>query len=123
MIRSTIVFIHLLLGLLFFVSSLFALLQGRLNMLWELSFYQSTSIVTSSIFGGGMLLLGLSLMSIGGAAAFAMSHKMSVWTLYFVSILVGLGFPAPLSWFGAFSFGLLFIQRWSERLRQPPPDS
>ena len=122
MIRSTIVFIHLLLGLLFFASSLFALLQGRLNMLWEVHFYQSTSIVTSSIFGGGLLLLGLGIMSVGGAAAFAMSHKLSVWTLYFVSILVGLGFPAPLSWLGAFSFGLLFIQRWSERLRQPPPE-
>ena len=123
MIRSTIIFIHSLLGLLFLASSLLALFQGRLNLLWELSFYQSTSVVTSSILGGGFLLLGLGSMSIGGALAFAMSRPMSIWTLYFVSILVGLGFPAPLSWFGAFSFGLLFIQRWTERLRQPPEDS
>jgi len=122
MTRVLVSTLHTFLAATILFGAIVLLLQAQLNAHWEEGFYGEISLLTGAFLVTSVLMIAVAVVQGTSALGYAFGRRWGAWGLLFVSLLLILASPAPLSWIIALAAGALLFEIWITRPRPPAPD-
>jgi hypothetical protein len=122
MTRVLVSALHTFLAATIVLGGIALLLQAQLNARWEQGFYGELSLLTGALLVTSVLMIGVAVVQTTSAFGYALGRRWGAWGLLFVSMLLVLATPSPLSWIIALAAGALLFELWITRPRPPEPD-
>jgi hypothetical protein len=98
-LRSFVAVFHLLLAVATSVYALGWLAQARLNLAWELAFYDAPADATAYVIARSLVALGLAALQTGTAVAFVVGGRTAGNVMLMVSMMLAWSAPWPINAF------------------------